>query len=65
MGDSKLKLEEWRRGLFLATGAASKTVITDWMQAKRMNPKPMITPDIMQMPLHALVGCSLVEWRLT
>ena len=25
------------------------------MQAKRMNPKPVITPDIQQMPLHALV----------
>ncbi|CAE7752292.1 unnamed protein product [Symbiodinium microadriaticum] len=26
------------------------------MEAKRMNPKPVITPDIQQMPLHALVS---------
>ncbi|CAE7702091.1 NaCP60E, partial [Symbiodinium pilosum] len=30
------------------------------MEAKRMNPKPMITPDIQQMPLHALVGPTVL-----
>ena len=55
MGDNKLKMEaSFARICNICTfGSAS-------MQAKRMNPKPMITPDIQQMPLHALVGPTVL-----